>query len=99
MSALPSPLKSRTTTLTGFCPDGYVVAAPKLPPPVPSRTATLLPVVAPRARSTWASALKKPFKMVNALMVVANGEPAAAVNAVAPPSASRSSTWRLVPTA
>ena len=42
MSGLPSLLKSPTATAEGSVPTAKVVAAPKLPVPVPSSTDTVL---------------------------------------------------------
>ena len=61
-SSLPSPLKSPTATAKGPDPTAKLVAAPKLPVPVPSRTPMLLDVklLFPTARSSLPSPLKSP---------------------------------------
>src|SRR5262249_15921571 len=59
-SSLPSPLKSRTATETGFVPTEKARAVRKVPSPLPSRTETVLSGLVAIARSCTRSPLKSP---------------------------------------
>src|SRR5437773_11449505 len=63
-SSTRSPLKSPTTTHTGFAPTGKNVAGWKDPSPLPINTATLLDPSSATARSGTPSPLKSPTAIV-----------------------------------